>query len=723
MAKTATAEKEAKKTTKKKATVKKAAKTGKKYLVIVESPAKAATIGKFLGNNYKIEASMGHVRDMPKSQMGIDFEHDFEPKYITIRGKGELLGKLRKDAKAADKVYLATDPDREGEAISWHLLHALNLGEEKPISRITFNEITKTAVKKSITEARDIDMDLVDAQQARRVLDRVVGYTISDLLWKKVKKGLSGGRVQSVALRLICDREGEIREFIPEEYWTLGAKLKDADGKVFEAKFYGKGETKAELANEAETNEVLDGLKGKDFAVTDVKTGSRQKKPVAPFTTSTMQQEASKHLNMATQKTMMIAQQLYEGVNVKGEGTVGLVSYIRTDSFRISDEAYEAAVAFIKETYGDAFVNPERIVYKSKGKTQDAHEAIRPTNVSRTPESIKDSLSKDQYRLYKLIWERFVASQMSPAVYDTLSVKLAAGDYTFRASGSRLRFSGFLEAYSKGEEEDEKVIPKLTQGDILQAEQLLPEQHFTQPPARYTDASLIKTLEEIGVGRPSTYAPTLTTIQARHYVTKEAKNLFPTELGEMVDEIMKTYFPDIVDIDFTANMEKRLDDVEMGKEEWKQIIRDFYPNFKKSVENAAEKLEKIEIKDEETDIVCEKCGRNMVIKYGRYGKFLACPGFPECQNAKPYFEEAGVNCPECGGKVLIKKTKKGRIYYGCEHNGDGCDFMSWNKPTGEKCPECGAFLEEKGRKNPKIVCSNEKCGYMKEKPVEEENEE
>lgn len=723
MAKTATAEKEAKKTTKKKATVKKAAKTGKKYLVIVESPAKAATIGKFLGNNYKIEASMGHVRDMPKSQMGIDFEHDFEPKYITIRGKGELLGKLRKDAKAADKVYLATDPDREGEAISWHLLHALNLGEEKPISRITFNEITKTAVKKSITEARDIDMDLVDAQQARRVLDRVVGYTISDLLWKKVKKGLSGGRVQSVALRLICDREGEIREFIPEEYWTLGAKLKDADGKGFEAKFYGKGETKTELANEAETNEVLDGLKGKDFAVTDVKTGSRQKKPVAPFTTSTMQQEASKHLNMATQKTMMIAQQLYEGVNVKGEGTVGLVSYIRTDSFRISDEAYEAAVAFIKETYGDAFVNPERIVYKSKGKTQDAHEAIRPTNVSRTPESIKDSLSKDQYRLYKLIWERFVASQMSPAVYDTLSVKLSAGDYTFRASGSRLRFSGFLEAYSKGEEEDEKVIPKLTQGDILQAEQLLPEQHFTQPPARYTDASLIKTLEEIGVGRPSTYAPTLTTIQARHYVTKEAKNLFPTELGEMVDEIMKTYFPDIVDIDFTANMEKRLDDVEIGKEEWKQIIRDFYPDFKKSVENAAEKLEKIEIKDEETDIICEKCGRNMVIKYGRYGKFLACPGFPECQNAKPYFEEAGVNCPECGGKVLIKKTKKGRIYYGCEHNGDGCDFMSWNKPTGEKCPECGAFLEEKGRKNPKIVCSNEKCGYMKEKPAEEENEE
>ena len=717
MAKAATAEKKpaAKK-------VKKTAKSSKKYLVIVESPAKAATIGKFLGSNYKIEASMGHIRDIPKSQMGIDFENDFEPKYITIRGKGELLSKLRKDAKAADKIYLATDPDREGEAISWHLLHALNLEEEKNISRITFNEITKTAVKKSITEAREIDMDLVDAQQARRVLDRIVGYTISDLLWKKVKKGLSGGRVQSVALRLVCDREEEIRDFIPEEYWTLGAKLTDEAGKAFEAKFYGKGDEKMELANEAETNAVLKGLKSKKFEVTEVKIGSRQKKPVAPFTTSTMQQEASKHLNMATQKTMMIAQQLYEGVNVKGEGTVGLVSYIRTDSFRISDEAYAAAVEYIKGSFGEEYVNPERIVYKSKGKTQDAHEAIRPTDVNRTPDSIKDSLSKDQYRLYKLIWERFVASQMSPALYDTLSVKLTAGEYSFRASGSRLRFAGFLEVYSKGEEEDEKVIPKLTEGDKLKAKELLPEQHFTQPPARYTDASLIKTLEEIGVGRPSTYAPTLTIIQSRHYVTKEAKNLFPTELGEMVNEIMKGYFPTIVDIDFTANMEDRLDDVEMGKEEWKQIIRDFYPDFKESVENAAEKLEKIEIKDEESDVICDKCGRNMVIKYGRYGKFLACPGFPECQNAKPYFEEAGVNCPECGGKVLIKKTKKGRVYYGCENNPEECTFMSWNKPTGEKCPNCGSPLEEKGRKSPKIVCSNEKCGFVKDKPAEEEME-
>ncbi len=696
-----------------------AKKSGKKYLVIVESPAKATTIGKFLGSSYKIEASMGHIRDLPKSQLSIDIENDFEPKYITIRGKGELLSKLRRDAKNADKVFLATDPDREGEAISWHLLHALNLDEEKPISRITFNEITKTAVKRSISEARDIDMDLVDAQQARRVLDRLVGYTVSDLLWKKVKKGLSGGRVQSVALRLICDREEEINEFTPEEYWTLGAKLADKNGKHFDARFYGSPDKKMELANKAETDAVLSRLEGQDFRVTEVKTGSRQKKPVAPFTTSTMQQEASKHLNMATQKTMLIAQQLYEGIQIKGEGTVGLVSYIRTDSFRISDEAYDAAVGFIKENFGEEFVNPERVVYKSKGRTQDAHEAIRPTNVTRTPDSIKDSLSKDQYRLYKLIWERFVASQMSPAVYDTLSVKLEAGEYGFRASGSRLRFSGFLEVYNKGEEEEDKVIPQLSEGDVLQLEELLPEQHFTQPPARFTDASLIKTLEEIGVGRPSTYAPTLTTIQARNYVTKEAKNLFPTELGEVVNDIMKNYFSEIVDVDFTANMEKRLDEVEMGNEEWKQIIRDFYPDFKRCVDDATEKLAKVEIKNEVSDVICEKCGRNMVIKYGRYGKFLACPGFPDCQNAKPYFEPAGVNCPDCGAKVLIKKTKKGRVYYGCENNPE-CGFMSWNKPTGEKCPNCSSFLEIKGRKNPKIVCSNEKCGFVKEMPQEEE---
>ncbi len=699
----------------------KKAKATKKFLVIVESPAKATTIGKFLGTSYKIEASMGHIRDLPKSQLGIDLENDFEPKYITIRGKGDLLSKLRREAKNADKVFLATDPDREGEAISWHLVHALNLGEEKDISRITFNEITKTAVKRSIGEAREIDMDLVNAQQARRLLDRMVGYTISDLLWQKVKKGLSGGRVQSVALRIICDREEEILAFIPMEYWSLTAKLLDKNGKQLEAKFYGKGDEKIELSDAKTTDGVVKALEGQTFQVADVKIGTRQKKPVAPFTTSTMQQEASKHLNMATQKTMMIAQQLYEGINIKGEGTVGLVSYIRTDSFRISDEAYDAVVAFIKEQFGEPFVNPERIVYKSKGKTQDAHEAIRPTEVLRSPDSIKDSLSKDQFRLYKLIWERFVASQMSPAVYDTLSVRLQAGEYSFRSSGSSIKFKGFLEVYNKGEEENEKMIPLLEKGDSLKTELLLPEQHFTQPPARFTDASLIKTLEEIGVGRPSTYAPTLTTIQARHYVTKESKNLYPTELGEVVNNIMKSYFSEIVDVDFTANLEKRLDEVENGHEEWKQVIREFYPEFNACVEDAREKLAKVELKDEVSDVICEKCGRNMVIKYGRYGKFLACPGFPECQNAKPFFEEAGMSCPECGGKVLIKKTKKGRIYYGCENNPE-CGFMSWNKPTGEKCPVCGSFLVEKGSKNVKIVCSNEKCGYMKEKATEDESE-
>ena len=700
-----------KKTTKKKT-------SSKKYLVIVESPAKASTIGKFLGSNYKIEASMGHIRDLPKSQMGIDIEHDFEPRYITIRGKGELLSKLKREAKAADKVFLATDPDREGEAISWHLLHALKLGEDKDIQRITFNEITKSAVKRSITEAREIDMDLVDAQQARRVLDRMVGYTVSDLLWKKVKKGLSGGRVQSVALRIICDREEEIREFIPEEYWTIGAQLQNEQKKKFEARFYGKEDKKMELPNQTVVQEIVAEIEKSDFVVHEVKKGTRQKKPVAPFTTSTMQQEASKHLNMATQKTMMIAQQLYEGVHVKGEGNVGLVSYIRTDSFRISDEAYHAAVDYITETYGKEYVNQERVEYKSKGKTQDAHEAIRPTNILRTPDSIKESLTKDQYKLYKLIWERFVASQMSPAMYDTLQIKMKAGIYDFRASGSHLVFRGFLEVYNKGEEETEVQIPQLTEGEHIKVVQIQPEQHFTQPPARFTDASLIKTLEEIGVGRPSTYAPTLTTIQARHYVTKEAKVLYPTELGEVVNDIMKTYFTDIVDIDFTANMEKRLDEVEMGHEEWKQIIRDFYPGFHEAVENAIEKLAKVEIKDEVTDVICEKCGRNMVIKYGRYGKFLACPGFPECQNAKPFFEEAGVSCPECGAKVLIRKTKKGRTYYGCENNPE-CGFMSWNKPTGEKCPVCGGYLVEKGKKNPKIICANEKCGYVKETEQEE----
>ena len=695
------------------ATNKKEKKT-KKNLVIVESPAKAKTIKKFLGTSYKIEASMGHVRDLPKSQMGIDIENDFEPKYITIRGKGELLSKLRKEAKNADKVYLATDPDREGEAISWHLVTALNL-ENRDISRITFNEITKNAVKKSIKEARDIDMSLVDAQQARRVLDRVVGYTISPLLWKKVKKGLSAGRVQSVALRIICDREDEINSFIPEEYWTIEAVLKDKNKKI-NAKFWGDTEGKIELKNNEQVESILKEIEKADFVVIDNKKGTRVKKPVAPFTTSTLQQEASKHLNMATQKTMMIAQQLYEGVDIKGEGTVGLVSYIRTDSVRISDEAYEDAKSFIINTFDNEHINPERVIYKSKGKTQDAHEAIRPTSAQRTPESIKESLSNDQYKLYKLIWERFIASQMAPAVYETQSLKIQANNYIFRASGSVLKFKGFLEVYDKNTDDAEGKIPEVEIGNKLNMNDIIPTQHFTQPPPRFTDASLVKTLEEIGVGRPSTYAPTLTTIQARNYVVKESKMLYPTELGEVINDIMKTYFPDIVNIDFTANMEDDLDKVEEGKQEWKQIIRDFYPDFIKAVESAQEKLGKIEIKDEVTDVICDKCGRNMVVKYGRYGKFLACPGFPDCQNAKPFFEDADVNCPKCGGKVQIKKTKKGRKYFGCENNPE-CDFMSWNKPTGELCPKCGSYMVEKGTKNPKIVCSNVQCGYIEESKV------
>ena len=695
------------------ATNKKEKKT-KKNLVIVESPAKAKTIKKFLGTSYKIEASMGHVRDLPKSQMGIDIENDFEPKYITIRGKGELLSKLRKEAKNADKVYLATDPDREGEAISWHLVTALNL-ENRDISRITFNEITKNAVKKSIKEARDIDMSLVDAQQARRVLDRVVGYTISPLLWQKVKKGLSAGRVQSVALRIICDREDEINSFIPEEYWTIEAVLKDKNKKI-NAKFWGDTEGKIELKNNEQVESILKEIEKADFVVIDNKKGTRVKKPVAPFTTSTLQQEASKHLNMATQKTMMIAQQLYEGVDIKGEGTVGLVSYIRTDSVRISDEAYEDAKSFIINTFDNEHINPERVIYKSKGKTQDAHEAIRPTSAQRTPESIKESLSNDQYKLYKLIWERFIASQMAPAVYETQSLKIQANNYIFRASGSVLKFKGFLEVYDKNTDDAEGKIPEVEIGNKLNMNDIIPTQHFTQPPPRFTDASLVKTLEEIGVGRPSTYAPTLTTIQARNYVVKESKMLYPTELGEVINDIMKTYFPDIVNIDFTANMEDDLDKVEEGKQEWKQIIRDFYPDFIKAVESAQEKLSKIEIKDEVTDVICDKCGRNMVVKYGRYGKFLACPGFPDCQNAKPFFEDADVNCPKCGGKVQIKKTKKGRKYFGCENNPE-CDFMSWNKPTGELCPKCGSYMVEKGTKNPKIVCSNVQCGYIEESKV------
>lgn len=691
-----------------------AAKAKTKHLVIVESPAKAKTIKKFLGTKYKIEASMGHVRDLPKSQLAIDIEHDFEPKYITIRGKGELLAKLRKEIKTADKVYLATDPDREGEAISWHLVAALGL-EDKNYSRITFNEITKNAVKKSIEQARDINMNLVNAQQARRVLDRIVGYKISDLLWSKVKRGLSAGRVQSVALKLICDREDEIRSFIPDEYWTIEAEMRSVSNEKFTAKYYGKDGKKAELSNESEAMEVVEDVKNEAFNVAEIKKGRRMRKPMPPFTTSTMQQEASKYLNFTAQKTMMVAQQLYEGVDVKGQGTIGLVSYIRTDSVRISDDAYEDIKGYITENVGDKYLSAERIVYKSKNNAQDAHEAIRPTHASIEPESLKDSLTKEQYKLYKLIWERAIACQMAPAEYETQAITLKAGEHVFKASGSVLAFDGFLKIYNRVDENQEaSLLPEVNEGENLKAAKISPLQHFTQPPPRFSDASLIKTLEEIGVGRPSTYAPTIATIIARNYVVKEKKLFCTTELGEAVNEIMEKYFENIVNADFTAAMEADLDSIEEGKLEWKEIIRGFYPIFASELKNAQEKLSKVVIKDEVTDIICEKCGSNMVIKYGRYGKFLACPNFPACSNAKPLFESAGVKCPFCGGEVLIKKTKKGRKYFGCENNPDKCSFISWNKPVEKKCPKCGSYMIEKGTKNVKIVCSNEKCGYSED---------
>ncbi len=691
----------------------------KKYLVIVESPAKAKTLKKFLGPNYKIEASVGHVRDLPKSELGINIENDFEPKYITIRGKGELLAKLRKEVKTADKVYLATDPDREGEAISWHLVYALKLDPAKTY-RITFNEITKNAVKKSIKEAREIDMNLVDAQQARRALDRIVGYKISPLLWKKVKKGLSAGRVQSVALRLICDREEEIENFIPKEYWTIESVFITEHGKKFGAKFYGDLKGKMELGTEEETKKIVEESLKAGFSVKSVKKGTRMKNPPAPFTTSTMQQEASKLLNFASQKTMRIAQQLYEGIDVKGEGTVGLVSYIRTDSVRIADEAYEEVKEYITENYGENYIK-ERRQHKTDTRAQDAHEAIRPTSALRTPDAIKDSLSRDQYRLYKLIWERFVASQMSAAEYTTMSSDIQAGNYIFRASGSAIKFDGYLTVYKKNEEKaEEGSMPEIEAGEKLEAESITPNQHFTQPPARYSESMLIKTLEEIGVGRPSTYAPTITTIQQRNYVTKENKVFYTTELGEIVNEIMKNNFGEVINKEFTADMESALDKVESGEMEWKDVLRNFYPLFKHLLDEAESKVENVEIPDVVTDVICEECGRNMVIKYGRYGKFLACPGFPECRNTKPLYEEAGVNCPVCGGKVLIKKTKKGRKYYGCENNPE-CSLMLWNKPTGEKCPKCGAPLVEKGTKKVRICCSNTECGYVAEDEKAEAN--
>lgn len=681
-----------------------------KYLVIVESPAKAKTIKKFLGRNYEVIASNGHVRDLPKSTLGIDIENDFEPKYITIRGKGEVLAALRKAVKKADKVYLATDPDREGEAISWHLYYALKL-ENKNYSRITFNEITKTAVKDSIKHARDIDMNLVDAQQARRVLDRIVGYQISPILWAKIKRGLSAGRVQSVALRLICDREEEINLFIPQEYWSLEALL-DVKGskKPLEAKLIGNKDQKIEIHSEEEMNEILAYLKGKEFTVEGVKVSERLKKSPLPFTTSTLQQDASSKLNFAPQKTMRIAQQLYEGVNIKGQGTVGLITYLRTDSTRISVEADAAAKEYIKETYGADFVGAGTVAKKDDKKVQDAHEAIRPTYMTNSPASIKDELSRDQFRLYQLIWNRFMASRMAPAKYENTSVKIAAGDYRFNASASKIAFDGFLSVYNINNEKSEGnvMLKSIDEDTKLTLNDLEPKQHFTQPPAHYTEASLVKTLEEFGIGRPSTYAPTISTITARRYVVKEKKNLYVTELGEAVNNMMKKAFASIVDVNFTAMMEGLLDMVEEGKVHWKSVIENFYPDFETAVKNAEKELEKIKIEDEVTDVVCDECGRNMVVKYGPYGKFLACPGFPECRNTKPHFEKVGIPCPMCGGEVVLKKTKKGRKYYGCENNPE-CEFMSWQKPSKEKCPQCGGYMVEKGNK---LVCADEQCGYV-----------
>ena len=691
-----------------------------KYLVIVESPTKVKTIKKFLGSNYTVAASNGHVRDFPKSQFGIDVEHDFEPKYITIRGKGELLAGLRKEVKKADKIFLATDPDREGEAISWHLTHALKLDGDKKVYRITFNEITKNAVKASLKSPRAIDMDLVDAQQARRMLDRMVGYKISPLLWQKVKRGLSAGRVQSVVLRLIGDREDEINAFIPDEYWSLDANLKVAgEKKVLEAKFYGTEDEKITIHSKEEVEKIRAEIEKEPFQVKEIKTGERTRKAPLPFTTSTLQQEAAKILNFSTQKTMRIAQQLYEGIDIKGNGTVGLITYLRTDSTRIAEEADVAARAFIQEEYGEQYVAEKTQSKNSGQKIQDAHEAIRPSDITRTPVFVKESLSRDQFRLYQLIWRRFTASRMENARYETTSVKIGAGKYRFTVATSRVLFDGFMSVYTQDGDEDGKantLLSKITEDTRLTLNEMQEKQHFTQPPAHYTEASLVKTLEELGIGRPSTYAPTITTLLTRRYVTKENKNLYMTELGEVVNNMMKEAFPSIVDVNFTANMESLLDMVEEGKVNWKTVVSNFYPDLDEAVQKAEKELEEVKIEDEVTDVICEQCGRNMVVKYGPHGKFLACPGFPDCRNTKPYLEKIGIACPKCGKEVVIRKTKKGRKYYGCENNPE-CDFMSWQKPSEKKCPNCGGYMLEKGNK---LVCADEQCGYVE--TMEKKNE-
>ncbi|MDK0657600.1 type I DNA topoisomerase [Clostridium perfringens] len=691
-------------------------------LVIVESPAKAKTIEKYLGKNYVVEASMGHVRDLPKSQLGVDIENEYNPKYITIRGKGELLSKLRKLAKKSDKIYLATDPDREGEAISWHLANVLKIDENENC-RIEFNEITKDAVKNSIKHPRKINCNLVDAQQARRVLDRLVGYEISPLLWRNVKWGLSAGRVQSAALKLICDREEEIKKFNPEEYWTVDVKLKKGK-KSFPVKLTTKNKKKIEIKNKEQADQIIDELKENEYIVSKIKKGTKNKNPLAPFTTSTLQQEASKKLNFMTKKTMSVAQQLYEGVEVKKFGTVGLITYMRTDSVRISKEAQEKALNFIDETYGKEYVPEEPRVYKGKKNIQDAHEAIRPTYVEITPEIAKANLSNDQYKLYALIWKRFIASQMATCILNTNSLEIKNVNYTLRASGSTIKFDGFMKVYEyiSGEEEESVLLPELEENEVLKEESIEGKQHFTQPPARYSEAAFVKLLEEKGIGRPSTYVPTISTLISRKYVDREKKILIPTELGFIVNDILSNYFKQIVDTDFTAEMEVKLDNVEAGKESWTHIVDEFFTPLKEDIEKAEKEISKVIIEDKVSDVPCDKCGRLMVIKHGRFGDFLACPGYPECQNTKPIVEEVDANCPLCGGKILVKRSKKGNRFYGCS-NYPECNFVSWYEPTNEKCPECGSYMVKRYSKSKGeyLQCSDKECKY--EKIIEKNNDE
>ena len=684
-----------------------------KKLLIVESPAKAGTIKKYLGKDYTVVASMGHVIDLPKSQLAVDTENHFKPRYITIRGKGPLLASLKKEAAKADKVYLATDPDREGEAISWHLAQALGIDVNSKC-RVTFNEITKSAVKAAIKEPRGINMNLVDAQQARRVLDRIVGYKISPILWEKVKRGLSAGRVQSVATRLICDREEEIMNFKPQEFWSVEAVMTDPKSrKSFNAKYYGENGKEVKPENGAQAQSIIDDVKKAELIVEKVKRGEQHRKPQPPFTTSTLQQDASRKFNYQAAKTMQIAQGLYEGVSLGGKiGTIGLITYMRTDSLRIADDAQKEAVDYLTEKFGPEYVKARQ--YRAKKNAQDAHEAIRPTSITIHPDSIKEKLTNEQYKLYKLIWDRFAASQMADAVYDTTSATIDANGHTFRASGSSIKFKGYMAVYVEAtdkKEEKSKLLPPLEENQNVKLKDIEGKQHFTQPPPRYTDATLIRELEENGIGRPSTYAPTISTIVSRGYVIRSKKQLVPTELGMVTTDIMKNNFKDIVDVEFTAGMEAKLDNVEDGEINWVDVLEEFYPPFKENLENAQENIAKIKIKDEESDVICEKCGRRMVYKLSKFGKFLACPGYPECQNAKTIREGTGAFCPHCGGEMLVKKTRKGKIYYGCEHY-PKCDFMVWDEPVKEEsCPQCGGLLLRKNSRGKKIYCAKPECGY------------